>query len=90
MHEASYPPVFYIPVEDVDHRLLRHSDQHSYCPYKGEASYYDIIDGDGTGLTGAVWYYEDPFPAVADIRGHVAFYADRVTVTTSPSGTAVP
>jgi uncharacterized protein (DUF427 family) len=81
MHEASYPPVFYIPLEDVNRHHLRKSDQHSYCPYKGEASYYDIIDVNGADLTGAVWYYPHPFPAVAEIKDHVAFYADRVTVT---------
>ena len=77
MHEASYPPVFYIPLQDVDRRLLRRSDQHSYCPYKGEASYYDIIEDGRTDLTAAVWYYDEPFPAVAGIKNHVAFYADR-------------
>ena len=85
MHEASYPPVFYIPLEDVDSELLRHSDHHTYCPYKGEASYWDILDGEGADLTAAVWYYDDPYPAVADLKGHVAFYADRVTVTAEPS-----
>jgi uncharacterized protein (DUF427 family) len=81
MREATYQPVLYIPLDDVDGRLLRRSDHHTYCPYKGEASYHDVIDGNGAELTAAVWYYDEPFPAVADIRGHVAFYADRVTVT---------
>jgi uncharacterized protein (DUF427 family) len=81
MREASYKPVMYIPLDDVDRRLLRRSDHHTYCPYKGEASYYDITDGNGADLTSAIWYYGEPFPAVTDIKGHVAFYADRVTVT---------
>src|SRR5271155_4507636 len=81
MHEASYPVVFYIPLDDVDEHLLQESDHRTWCPYKGEASYYDIVDGDGTDLTAAVWFYGDPFPAVADIKGHVAFYSHRVTVT---------
>jgi uncharacterized protein (DUF427 family) len=83
MHEASYPAVFYVPVEDVDPGLLRPSADHTYCPYKGEASYYDILDGEATGLKAAVWYYAEPFPAVADIKDHVAFYSDRVTVAVS-------
>ena len=83
MREACYPPVLYIPLDDVDQRLLRSSDHHSYCPYKGEASYYDILGGDGTELTAALWYYDDPFPAVAEIKDHVAFYADRVAVTST-------
>lgn len=89
MREAAYPPVYYVPLEYVDQRLLRHSDHHTYCPYKGVASYYDILDGSGTELAAAVWYYDDPFPAVADIKAHVAFYADRVTVTAAPSGIPV-
>jgi len=84
LDEAGYPTVFYVPLDDVDQRLLRPSDHHTWCPYKGEASYYDIVDGDGSDLSAAVWYYGDPFPAVAAIAGHVAFYANRVTVTATP------
>ncbi|MGH9092321.1 MAG: DUF427 domain-containing protein [Acidimicrobiales bacterium] len=84
LREADYPPVLYVPVDDVDGDLLRAGDQHTYCPYKGEASYYDlVVDGDA-GLEGAVWHYPEPYPAVAAIRGHVAFYADRVAVTAEP------
>jgi uncharacterized protein (DUF427 family) len=94
MREASYPAVLYVPIGDVDQRLLRPSEHHTWCPYKGEASYYDVIDGDGTDgdgtdLTAVAWYYPDPFPAVADIEDHVAFYADRVTVSTTPSESAL-
>ena len=93
LHEASYPVVFYIPLADVDRSLLGDSDHHTYCPYKGEASYYDIVAGDDDGDgdddvgagEGAVWYYPDPFGAVGAIRDHVAFYADRVTITTEAS-----
>jgi uncharacterized protein (DUF427 family) len=81
MREAAYPIVFYIPLDDVDQRHLRRSDHHTYCPYKGDASYYDIIDAGGNDLPAAVWYYADPYTDVAGIKGHVAFYADRVTVT---------
>jgi uncharacterized protein (DUF427 family) len=91
LREAAYRPVLYIPLEDVNPRHVRANDLHTWCPYKGEASYYDIVhtDADGTDLTAAVWYYDDPFPAVADIEGHVAFYADRVAITTSPSDPTV-
>jgi uncharacterized protein (DUF427 family) len=85
MREASYPLVFYIPLDDVDPLHLHPSDHHTYCPYKGEASYYDIIDGDSTDLSAALWYYDDPLPAVAEIKDHVAFYADRVTVSATGS-----
>jgi uncharacterized protein (DUF427 family) len=82
MREAAYPTVFYVPFDDVDQRHLRRSEHHTWCPYKGEASYYGIVDGeDGADLDAAVWYYDDPFPAVAEIKAHVAFYPDRVTIT---------
>jgi uncharacterized protein (DUF427 family) len=80
LREASYPAVLYIPLDDVDQSLLTTSDQHTYCPFKGEASYFDIVVGDGDGA-GAVWYYPEPFRAVEAIRDHVAFYADRVDIT---------
>jgi uncharacterized protein (DUF427 family) len=73
--------VLYVPFDDVEQRHIRPSKHHTWCPYKGEASYYDIVDGeDGAYLDAAVWYYDDPFPAVAEIKGHVAFYPDRVTI----------
>jgi uncharacterized protein (DUF427 family) len=84
MREAQIPVVYYIPIEDVDSALLRDCAHHTYCPYKGEASYYDIIDGDGTDLTAVVWYYAEPFEPFAGIQGRVAFYANRVTVTATP------
>ncbi len=82
LHEAGYPAV---PLADVDRGLLGTSDQHTYCPYKGEASYFDIVAGEGeTGDdagAGAIWYYPEPYGAVEAIRDHVAFYADRVAIT---------
>ena len=81
LREAGYPPVLYIRIEDLDHSVLRPSDEHTYCPYKGEASYYDILAEDGETLPGSVWYYPEPYPAVSTIAGRVAFYADRVTIT---------
>jgi uncharacterized protein (DUF427 family) len=86
--ETAYPPVLYVPLEDVDAHHVRPNELHTWCPYKGEASYYDIVgsDADGTDLNAAVWYYLDPFAAVGRIQGHVAFYADRVAITTSASG----
>jgi uncharacterized protein (DUF427 family) len=81
LREMGYAPVLYIPIEGVHRDLLRPSEQHTYCPYKGEASYYDIVTGEGDTLEGAVWYYPQPYRAVDAIAGRVAFYADRVTIT---------
>lgn len=74
LREASYPPVLYIPREDADMALLGRTAHASYCPYKGDASYYSVIGG----VENAVWSYESPYAAVEAIRGHLAFYPDRV------------
>jgi len=79
--EASYPVVQYIPIADVDQSLLRDTDSHTYCPYKGEASYYSLQTQDGTNETDLIWTYEQPYDSVAEIAGHVAFYANRAEVT---------
>jgi uncharacterized protein (DUF427 family) len=82
LREASYQPVQYIPLEDVDMSLLQASDHTSYCPYKGDCSYYSIPGAGDRGVN-AVWSYLDPFPAVAEIKGRVAFYPDRVDSITT-------
>lgn len=78
LREANYPPVLYIPRRDADMTLLQHTDHASYCPYKGDASYYSIVAGDGAPSVNAIWTYEAPHPAVSEIRDHLAFYPDRV------------
>ena len=75
--EADYPAVQYIPREDVDLTQLERTDNATYCPYKGDCSYYSIPAG-GEKSVNAVWTYEDPYPAVARIKGYVAFYPDKV------------
>jgi uncharacterized protein (DUF427 family) len=75
--EANYPPVQYIPCKDVDMRLLERTDHATYCPYKGDCAYHSIPAG-GERSVNAVWTYEAPYPAVAVIKNHVAFYPDRV------------
>jgi uncharacterized protein (DUF427 family) len=77
LREADYPPVQYIPREDVDFTQLEQTDHATYCPYKGDCSYYNIPAG-GKKSVNAVWTYENPYPAVAQIKEHVAFYPDRV------------
>ncbi|MEU8817078.1 DUF427 domain-containing protein [Actinoplanes sp. NPDC048796] len=77
LQESTYPAVPYIPLSDVDQSLLADSQTESYCPYKGDASYYSIPAG-GEKSVDAIWVYRDPRPAVAEIKDHVAFYPDRV------------
>jgi uncharacterized protein (DUF427 family) len=82
LHEASYAPVYYVPFAEVDSELLESSDTTSYCPYKGEASYYSVRTGDGL-IKDAIWFYDEPYDAVSKIAGHVAFYPDRVQIDDS-------
>jgi uncharacterized protein (DUF427 family) len=77
LKEARYPPVFYVPRSDADMSLLQVSEHTSYCPYKGDCSYYSIPVG-GARSVNAVWSYEKPYPAVVKIDHHLAFYPDRV------------
>jgi uncharacterized protein (DUF427 family) len=77
LREANYPPVYYIPLDDVALSQLVRTDQKTHCPYKGDASYYSIPAG-GERSKNAVWRYENPYPAVIQIKDHVAFYPDRV------------
>ncbi len=77
LREASYPPVQYVPLADVDPAVLRPSEHRTYCPYKGAASYYALQVGDDV-VPAAAWFYPAPHDAVAVVRDHVAFYPDRV------------
>jgi uncharacterized protein (DUF427 family) len=77
LKEASYPAVLYIPRADVDMSLLERTDHSTYCPYKGDCSYYSIPAG-GERSKNAIWTYENPYDAVAEIKDHMAFYPDRV------------
>ena len=77
LREASYPAVQYIPRKDVDMSLLQRTDYTTYCPYKGDCAYYSIPLG-GERSVYAIWTYEDAYPAVAEIKDHLAFYTDRV------------
>jgi len=77
LREASYPTVQYIPRRDVDMAALVRSEHTTYCPYKGDASYYSIPAG-GNRSKNAVWTCETPFEEMAQIKDYVAFYADRV------------
>lgn len=78
--EASYPPVQYIPREDVNPRFLERSAHTTYCPYKGDASYFHLKTPDASS-DNAIWTYETPFEAVSAIKNYVAFCPDRVQIS---------
>jgi uncharacterized protein (DUF427 family) len=75
--ETSHPPVYYIPPHDVRGEYLRPSRRHTFCEFKGQASYYGLEVG-GRVVKDAAWYYPDPVPGYEAIRDHLAFYPGRV------------
>ncbi len=79
LKEASYPQVQYVPREDADAAKLKRTEHSTYCPYKGDASYFSIVSG-GKTLENAIWTYEAPYDSVKQIAGHLAFYANKVTI----------
>ncbi|GAA1457960.1 DUF427 domain-containing protein [Nocardiopsis exhalans] len=84
LREASYPEVQYVPLADVDPAVLRPSPTTTHCPYKGNATYYTLEVGDGVQLPDALWTYEEPYPWVAEITDHAAFYPDRAEIVLEP------
>lgn len=79
LHEGDYPTAIYFPRDDVAMAFLDASDQRSTSPYIGAASYYGIAAKSGI-IANAVWTYEDPIDAVAEIAGYLSFYTDKTTV----------
>jgi uncharacterized protein (DUF427 family) len=79
LKEARYPAVQYVPRGDAKMDLLKRTERVTHCPYKGDASYYSVVAG-GKTLDNAIWTYEAPFPAMAEISGHLAFYPDKVKI----------
>ena len=80
LRESTYRPVFYLPLDAVDADVLEPTSHTTYCPFKGDASYYSLVDGDDV-AENAVWSYVSPYDAVSEIAGRVAFYPDRVEIT---------
>ena len=83
LREASIPAVQYIPIDDVVQERLTRTDTTTYCPFKGDANYYSVTTSGGDTVEDAIWFYEQPYPAVAAIAGHVAFYPNKAEITVS-------
>lgn len=81
LRESNHAAVQYIPMSDVRTDLLTRTTATSYCPFKGDAAYYSVTTAAGQTITDAIWTYEKPFPAVAAIAGHVAFYPDKAEIS---------
>jgi uncharacterized protein (DUF427 family) len=80
LHEADYPPVFYVPRADAHMERLTRTTHTTYCPYKGHAAYFSLENGEN-----AVWTYEEPKPEVHEIKDYLAFYPDLVEIETAPA-----
>lgn len=77
LFETRHVPVYYFPQADVRMDLMTPTDHHTFCPFKGEASYWTVTVGDKA-AENAVWGYLDPFEEMTSIKGFVAFYWDRM------------
>ena len=84
LQEATLPAVQYIPLVDVAQDRLTRTETGTYCPFKGDASYYSVTTSAGDTVEDAIWFYEEPFPAVAEIAGHVAFYPNKAEISVVP------
>jgi uncharacterized protein (DUF427 family) len=83
LQEATLPAVQYIPFSDVVQDVLTRTDTSTYCPFKGDASYYSVTTASGATVDDVIWTYEEPYPAVAEIAGHVAFYPNKAEISVS-------
>jgi uncharacterized protein (DUF427 family) len=81
LREASIPAVQYIPLADVAQERLTRTETVTYCPFKGDASYYAVTTSAGDTVEDVIWTYEQPYPAVAEIAGHVAFYPNKADIS---------
>jgi uncharacterized protein (DUF427 family) len=79
LKEGGYPAVYYIPRKDVRMERLIPSSHRTYCPFKGEASYFSLLDG----AENAVWSYEQPYDEMLVIKERLAFYPDKIESITA-------
>lgn len=75
--ERGHPPVYYVPLEDINLKTLQVSTRTTWCEWKGEASYYDVIVGNAVSKN-AAWFYPNPTPDFVEIKDKVAFYAGKM------------
>jgi uncharacterized protein (DUF427 family) len=73
LHETGLPPQLYVPIDDLRSELLKPTDHHTHCPFKGDASYWSVVAGDRT-AENAIWTYAEPNPESAWLRGYAGPY----------------
>ena len=79
MEEGTYPAVFYFPRKDVKMERLIRSSHRTHCPFKGDAAYFSLVNGPEN----AVWSYEQPYDEMSVIKERLAFYPDKVDISTA-------
>jgi uncharacterized protein (DUF427 family) len=84
VRETNHSPVFYIPMDDIRRDLLRHSPHTTRCPFKGTASYWNVVVGDHE-IDNALWAYETPYDEMLELAGLASFYESKVSVTATPA-----
>ncbi len=77
LHETRQPAAHYIPKEDIRMELLRRTDLHTHCPFRGDATYWTLEVG-AERIENAAWSYEEPYRGAEAIRGHLSFYRGRI------------
>jgi len=77
LRETRYPAVYYFPKEDLHTDLMRATEHHTHCPFKGNATYW-TLEVEGMELDNVAWSYEEPLHDAEALRGYVAFYFDRL------------
>ena len=82
LEESHHPPVYYLPRKDVKMQRLTRTTPSTHCPFKGDASYFSLVNGPEN----AVWSYEQPYDEMAAIKGMLAFYPDKVDAIDLSSG----
>ena len=75
--EKGHPPVYYLPMQDINSKLLKPASRRTWCEWKGQAKYFDVVVGNQISRN-AAWFYPDPTPEFVEIAGYVAFYADKM------------
>ncbi len=79
LDETGHSPVFYIPFNDIYFDFLQRSDRKTHCPFKGDASYWDV-SATGEAMKDVMWAYEQPYDEMRAIKNHGAFYPDKVRI----------
>lgn len=84
LKEADYAPVFYLPFEDIYFEFLSPTETKTTCPFKGEASYWQVSASNGA-MADVMWAYQHPYDEMRQIKDHSAFYSNKVRIESTPS-----